>query len=260
MDACDVYLDSLSSDDIRAGGDAIKAQVQPGWSMTRSSQQFQVWMGGTWVPSAMNDNYYNPQTSKIGYNNISFSNLPGLYKGMSIEVYKIDATHKGQEWFIPWECVGISGLKTGEILSGRHFAFTCGYNDQDIANPAGAPSDVLPPPTVRCLRWKLYDPFSSTAALALESWGDIEMAPDMPSVHGVSSIIMFSGHSFVNNGQVVKTEFFNLRGKKIEAGENIRNNSLVIKRNIFSDGTTNNQISCPINTRPPELPPAGGPY
>jgi len=220
-DACDLYFDALSSEQLRSASPDIMVNPTYGWALTTSSQQFQVWMGAATVPRSLMYNFYDPNLFDfiIG-NKVLFDDLPTLYKGMDIEVFRMSDTRKGQEWFIPWNYIGVTGIPAGTVPAGRRIGFTGGYNDQDEAGG-----------TEKILRWKKSDPFAATGAM--DSWGDIELCTE-------TNII--ANHAIhlnkAANENTIRTEIFDLKGVKIPAGTSVAKNSLVIERRILAGGSS----------------------
>jgi hypothetical protein len=231
-DACDLYFDALSSDEIRTGGTEIFVNPGYGWAMTFTSQQFQIFMGGATIPNAMRYNYYDPLYFDFTFNHFTFEEIPSRYMGMAIEVVRIDETSKAQEWFIPWNYIGVVGIPAGTVLAGRKFGFAGGYNDMDGNADA-----------VNMLRWRTRDPFSPTpdgsgvSQYGLESWGDIEMDADMPAAKGVGVRYGAVKGRVKANDRIAHSAFYNLRGGKIGFKEGITRNKVLVQRSVLSNGS-----------------------
>jgi hypothetical protein len=217
-DAVDLYFDSKSSTEIASGGEEIMVNPAYGWALTYTSQQMQVWMGASALPTAFMFNYYDDLYWTWSYNNTTFANAALLYGGMTMEVVSVDATSKAQEWFIPWGFVGTGGI--AEVAEGTQIGFTGGYNDLD-----GDGGEV------NCLRWKNYDPFSS--ANGLTSWGNLVISEAIP-VGTVSPV----ANRVIDNGSIATKALYTLNGEKLAAKDvaMVRNHAMVVERTVLSSG------------------------
>jgi hypothetical protein len=233
-DACDLYFDSKSSEELANGGEAILVNPAFGWALSFTSQQYQVWMGsGVTVPNRFGFNYYDDLYFTWSYNSVQFNQAAVLYNGMAMEVVSVDATTKSQEWFVPWSHVGTGGI-SGTITAGTQFGWTGGYNDRDGDGAAEAD----------CLRWTNgYDPFTSDDAQALASWGDMEAAEDIT----ISTPTLRSAAQSIRDGaKVVSTQYFTLRGELLPSADlsQISGHSMILQRKVLSNGQViSNRIS-----------------
>lgn len=219
-DAVDLYFDNKSSAGIGAGGEAIMVNLAYGWALTYTSQQIQVWMGSTTLPTTFRYSYYDETYWDWSRNEVEFATAATTYNGMAMEVVKKDDTHKTQEWFIPWSQVGVGGV-SGAPTAGTRFGFSGGYNDMD--GEGGA---------VKSLRWKQYDPFSD-AANAMASWGDLELEPNSAARQMHRAPL---GRPAAN---VTSTQYFTLNGQKVRKGSlgMLRGAAGLIERSALADGT-----------------------
>ena len=235
-DATDFDIDERCSAQIRAGGKDSSSTVHGEYpfAMDATGQQFQAWAGTSTV-IGWNTFHWDG----VVYGTANIADLASQHNGMAVKTSRIDSTHRAHEWFIPWEVISNGGdLKTGDSLAGRQFAFAGGYNDLDYPNGIYGNATAIGS-AVKRLRWNLYDPFLKDWTKSLSSWGDIQMAADMPAVHGTTSIkIQKSGHSIMQDSRVLKDELYNLQGKKIPTGLRNAGNSLIIQRTLLTDGKT----------------------
>ena len=195
--------------------------------LTFTTQQFQTWMRASGQPTGARVAYYDANLwtwTTIAYDWATMKALLGI----QIKVVSIDATHKAQEWFFPWDRYG-TGLADGTARAGKRVAFSGGYNDKDgdNANPD-------------CLRWTGNDPWDATAA----QWGDFLLAADMPPVKGVTSV---RGGSFASRSaaaaKVLSSEYFTLSGQKLTvAALRMQPGNLVVKVSRLADGHIQRQM------------------
>jgi hypothetical protein len=233
-DACDVYIDLLSSTEIGEGAPDILAMPDFRRALTFTTLQMIVFMGAAEIPTSIGYRMYDQVFfGWTNFNVIPFAEIPQFFIGMQIEVMRVDQTKKAQEWFIPWNYMG-GGIGYKGPLANKKFAFTAGYNDMD--GDAG---------TVNSLRWKTYDPYAITPESeglaiderALNSWGDIIMAEDMPDAEGVS-VKRPAFNRSLKHGTVMKTELYNLKGERVLSKSAVMKNSILIERSILSNGKT----------------------
>jgi hypothetical protein len=152
------------------------------------------------------------------------------------EVVTIDATHKVQEWFIPWTSFGNGGFPFGTSLNGRRLGFAAGYNDKDGDN---ALEDKL--------RFTGKDPWSTSVA---DAWGDLLIAADMPGPPCPTGYDSCSAArpvtaTGVTASRVVATDYYDLSGSRIapEVVRQLPANSVCIKVLRFADGHRVNEVS-----------------
>jgi hypothetical protein len=172
-DAVDFYLDALSSSEIRNGGESVLLNPAYGWALTYTSHQVMFWATND---TAFSYYYYDPYyyfSEPVYY--YEFSEAPVLFNGMTVEKFDISPSHKGIEYFFPWRRLWHPDTSATIQSPGMQYAFTIGYNDLDGDED-----------TVKCMRWKTYDPFASSlpdnpgvSENALGSWGDIELGPPL---------------------------------------------------------------------------------
>jgi hypothetical protein len=79
--------------------------------------------------------------------------------GIQFDVVAVDATHKAQEWLIPWGALGLDA----PAQAGQRLGFSGGFNDKDGDSPETAE-----------LRWMLKDPWVGLGEA--NYWGDLEVA------------------------------------------------------------------------------------
>jgi hypothetical protein len=170
-DACELSFDKLSSAEIKAL--SKDKYAHPFATLTPSSQQFFVNMGASERPSFFDYDHFEERFFYWSQNEIPYSQLSTSLPGMEIEVISIDSIHKAQEYFIPWNIFGVSGVSGS--LSGRHFAFNCSYNDNDGGPDLRSIRDHGT--DFKSLRWRgqNFRPKS-------DGWGDLVMEEDMPPV------------------------------------------------------------------------------
>ena len=232
MDAVDLYFDSKSSDAIKAGGADIMVNPAYGWALTYTTQQYQVWMGATALPTTFMLNYYDDLYWTWSYNEVEFSAAAARFDGMSMKVVSLDANTKAQEWFIPWSWVGTGGISN--LAQGTKIGFSGGYNDMD-----GDGAEV------KCLRWQRYDPFAGgdeegqISNNALDSWGDMVIVEEIT----VGTTLPTAGR-VIDNARVVERGLYTLDGQRIAASNaaSVRNHSMVIERSVLTDGTVSSRM------------------
>jgi hypothetical protein len=228
-DAVDLYIDTMTSQEIINCGDLCLVNPTFGWALTFSSQQFQVNMGANGVlPEGFNFQYYDAIFWDWVNNNVSFANVGILYSGMFMKVWEVSATQKAQEWYLPWKWVGNRGLNldvpVGTIAEDRQFAFAGGYNDLD--GDAAA---------VNCLRWQgtpaVSDPYAGVAAA---TWGNFQVTEQLTTKN-----LNRLNTRVAKDAKVAKTEYFTLKGQRLEgsAANLLKEHSTLLKRVYFADNT-----------------------
>jgi hypothetical protein len=130
FDNIDVVIDSRSSQQLWEGPVA-KTFVNGGWSISMTTRQIQVDAGdSSVVPSFFHYNYPDPWQMLFGI----FTMEDGKKEfGMEIDGAQVSPTKRVQEWFIPWDQLGVSA----EPEIGTRLAFAPGYNDMDQTNHDG---------------------------------------------------------------------------------------------------------------------------
>ena len=232
-DGTDACIDLMSSDSIIAAGPTADILVNTAWNfgLTFTSQQFQVWVGAASShPTGMKYNFYDPAYFDWTYNDVNIADLPGQYNGMQVAVVNIDETHKAQQWFIPWTALGVTGLPVGASVAGKRFAYESGYNDVDAATATGA--------DVKCLRWLKGDPFGPGTSVAANEafWGNIQVADEMTDPVAQSGTKVKLHANAMPKIGVVRTELYNLKGERIAASSHIAKNTMLIQRQVLTNG------------------------
>jgi hypothetical protein len=175
-------------------------------TLSYTTQQVFVWMGGAAAPSGCRIAYYDENMWSWQGTPMSWSDMGAVW-GLQAEVVQVDATHKAQEWFFPWDRFG-KGLGVGTPLAGRRVALSGGYNDKD--------GDNTDP---HCLRWLGRDPWAEDAK-TVNYWGDLLLADDMGSV--VSTTGARPGQARAAARRVAPNAsgraFNNLKGERIPSG------------------------------------------
>lgn len=163
-DAMDVYFDELSANEVFTCDACLVGLYSS--TLSFSTQQFQVWMGSTSLPTSLRYQHYDETAWSWQDQEVSLADLQATL-GIRIEVVAVDATHKVQEWFIPWRSLG-NGM-TSVPGPGARLAFSGGYNDRDGDNP-----------TAGELRWMGKDPWAEDAK-TVNYWGDLVMDASFPA-------------------------------------------------------------------------------
>jgi hypothetical protein len=226
-DAVDLFFDDSSSAFIGTCTDCRIGLYSN--FLTYTTAQFQVWMGGTVAPTGFNYQRYDPLTWAWGATVLTWATAKSLY-GFEAEIITVDATHKVQEWFIPWTKFGNGGFPEGTAMAGKRLAFAGGYNDKDGDN---ATEDKL--------RFTGKDPWSTSIT---DAWGDMLLAADMPPVETVG-VIKSAKTTGVSAGRVIATEYYTLSGSRI-APENVKQlpaNSVCVKVGRLADGRRLAEVS-----------------
>jgi len=219
-DAIDFYFDSKDANNIytctdcRIGGYCTLC--------TYTTQQFQVWMGATSLPTGCKYQYYDENLWSWQDSYVEFVNMKFLY-GMEVDVVALPGGDKAQEWYFPWEKYGQS-IAVGTLLDGMQVAFSGGYNDKDgdNANPD-------------CLRWLLKDPWAGDA----NYWGNFTMQAGMGNVvPGIGIHDKAFKAAAAGKAQKASTAFFTLQGQKITAPLNtLPKGAIVVQRSTMTDGS-----------------------
>lgn len=209
-DSVDMYFDTNDAATLASCTDCLIGLYQS--ALSYGTQQFQVFMGSTSLPTTFQFSYYDPNAwSWQTLTGISFADAKTLHN-LEIDIIGVDATHKAQEWFVPWPNFG-AGVAVGTDLSGKRFGFAGGYNDMDGDN---AEPDKL--------RWPQDgDPWADMSVKSY--WGDILVPSDMGAVEGVAvrkpvartAVPAMSAHA----------ETFTLRGERLSSGANT---AVVVRR------------------------------
>jgi hypothetical protein len=169
-DSVDLYFDKLDANTIWTCTDCLVGLYDSRLSYT--TQQMQVFMGASAPPSTFRFAYYDPNQWAWVTVDMTYADARAVH-GFEVEAVTVDATHKVQEWFLPWDTWGTEGLAPGTPLAGLRLGFAGGYNDMDGDNP-----------NPDCLRWPLGgDPWTSDQ----NYWGDMLLASDMGTVEAHST-------------------------------------------------------------------------
>ena len=229
-DATDMFLDIYDASYIFTCTDCLIGLYDSRLSYT--TNQFQVWMGATSVPTELSYQYYDGGMWSWTQTFPSFANAKTVY-GFEAEVVTVDATHKVQEWFFPWEKLGTQGLAIGTALGNKRIAFTGGYNDKDGDNPDND-----------CLRWTGKDPWVSDGN-TVNYWGDLLLASDMGNVVAVlgTSTRRTSGAASPT-GRVAGSEYYTLKGERVQAERvaSLPTGSMVVRRTVGTSGAPSSEL------------------
>lgn len=165
-DCADILLDNRSSTEIW-DAPRDKSFVNAAWSLSVTTVQLQVGFGRGAPPDSVRYCWADP--FEFRYYPFTRSEVKAA-RGITFDFETIGETRKAQEWFIPWEEVGLEGLD-GEPPMGRQLAFTAGYNDQDPGQHRGGAFDKL--------RWiNRTSPWQAASYQGVnETWGNLEMGP-----------------------------------------------------------------------------------
>lgn len=213
-DCVDLYFDNLPSDDIASCTDCLIGLYSS--ALTFSTQQFQVWMGATQLPSGCRFAYYDANAWSWQTIGLDWMAASALY-GLKVEVVQVDATHKAQEWFFPWERVG-AGLPVGTALGNKRMAFSGGYNDRDGDNPEPD-----------CLRWLTKDPW--TIENGETYWGDFLLAADMGTVQAAGIGVNHRAPQASRNAlRVGNHDSYTLLGQRVTASAGEGQSRVIVQR------------------------------
>lgn len=223
-DSVDLYFDKLSADEIFTCTDCQIGLYSS--TLTYTSQQFQLFMGGAEVPGTFRYSYYDDNLWTWTTADLAWNAASALY-GFEAEIVAVDATTKAQEWFFPWTFFG-KGLEAGTDLNGMKVGFAGGYNDMD--------GDNTQPDKLRWPNGK--DPWASDAR-TVNYWGDILLPDVATAVRDGREALTGQPRSAVG-GMVVKVDYFSLAGEKLSADAilGLRPRALVVRRTKYADGTT----------------------
>jgi hypothetical protein len=200
-DALDFYFDGQSADEIwncttcRIGGYCVLC--------TYNTMQFQVWMGASAPSPGCRLAYYDEMQWSWQTLGLDWTMLESIHK-IQVDIITVDGNNKAQEWFFPWEKVGLGALPVGTPLANVRIAFSGGYNDKD--------GDNVDPD---CLRWIEKDPWDGT----INQWGDFLLDANMGSVQEVNVAVR---PQTANRGSLtasnMPSQLYTLRGEKIANG------------------------------------------
>jgi len=215
-DSVDLYFDKLDANTVHTCTDCKIGLYTSDLSYT--TQQFQVFMGANTPPSTFRFAYYDAASWAWTTVNTSWADARAQY-GFEVEAVTVDATHKVQEWFFPWDTWGTQGLAPGTALGGMRLGFAGGYNDMDGDNPQPD-----------CLRWPLGgDPWLSDR----NYWGDLLLASDMGTVEAHSTAAsrpagMARPAAPARVG--ASDALYTLRGERVPAGASVRAAGIAVQR------------------------------
>ncbi|MBD3239918.1 MAG: hypothetical protein GF331_04980 [Chitinivibrionales bacterium] len=223
-DSVDLYVDEMSADDIWNCTDCLIGLYDS--KLTYTTQQYQVFMGGTSIPTTFRRAAYDPMLWSWQTLSLDFATAKTMY-GFEVKVVSAGANKKIQEWFFPWQTMG-DGIEPGTDVSNTRFGFCAGYNDMD--------GDNVSPDKLRWPNQK--DPWAGDA----NYWGDILTPADLGAVEAVVAVdgrSVNSGAGHVARADLIETELFNLQGQKIsdDALRLLPKGSLIMKRHTLSDGS-----------------------
>jgi hypothetical protein len=227
-DSVDLYFDAMTADEIWNCTDCLVGLYSS--KLTFTTQQFQVFMGGTVPAAEFKLQYYDDALWSWTGVALTWDNAKVIY-GFETEIVEIDATHKTQEWKFPWNFFG-KGIPIGTPLSNKLFAFSGGYNDMDGDSP-----------DPDCVRWMEKDPWDGT----VQNWGDMQMDASLTTVEEwAGTDDPYVGTARVAPTATVKsTRFFTLKGEEISASSvrTLPAHSIVVKRHVMSDGTSRSEMT-----------------
>lgn len=221
-DAADLYFADLSSQEIATCTDCLIGLYSS--ALTYGTQQMQVWMGATSLPSGFRYAYYDENLWSWQTVELDWGAAKTLY-GLEVEVVLVDANTKVQEWFFPWQRFG-GGIAVGTALGGKKLAFSGGYNDKDGDNP-----------DPHCLRWLGKDPW--TIEDGETYWGDLLLADNIGSVEAVLDVkhAPSATRAPIRYGSG-RGELYSLTGRRLPAAAAgaAAPRGVVVHRTIGSDG------------------------
>jgi hypothetical protein len=161
QDVIELYLDTLSSREIVAGGDIFVGLYSS--TLTFTTLQFVVSVGNTRTYDDFRVSYYDDALWSWTDNWPTFSEALATYGGMAFDFVTVSATRKAQEWFMPWSWAGNGGIPAGQPAEGKMMALAGGCHDMDMAQ-----ND-----TICSLKWKN----GANPWVAGDNWGDLEVGP-----------------------------------------------------------------------------------
>lgn len=211
-DVVDLYIDNQSSDSINAADPSTEFT---NGHFTSTSEQYWIPVGGDGAPAQIGLNYWDVDQS-------SFTNTTPDTAGASqkIKLVKLDSMTRVLEMFIPWKSVGLNGV-TDPGPVGTHYAIAGGYNDADGGTFIG------------CLRaFNNGDPYQTDK----NYWANLELGSlisDQPT--GVKKVPGLHC-SKVALQKIIKSEYFNLAGRKIENLHNINKYHYLIRQDLLENG------------------------
>ena len=215
-DMTDLYIDLFNTSN--GLGDPLN-YFNTGWSITPSTRQIQVSVGSSTPLSTFNYRYYEELQVDIIDHTVALGDA--TVDGMTMDLITTDATHRTQEWFIPWAVWGITSQ-----VEGAQYGFTGGYNDTDN-DAMGCPNS---------LRWSgLCDPY---CAADVSVWGNAQLGPTV----GVLPRGTLRNAGIAKHSVVKKTDFYTVRGEKISNPSMIRTANLVVKRDVLGNGKVNSAM------------------
>jgi hypothetical protein len=228
-DAVDLFFDDSSSAFIGTCTDCRIGLY--GNFLTYTTAQCQIWMGGTVAPTGLYYQYYDNSLWSWGAHPVTWAEAAAQYN-LHVEVVTVDATHKVQEWFIPWTNFGNGGFPVGTAIAGKRVGFSGGYNDKDGDN---AVEDKL--------RFTGKDPWSTVIT---DAWGDMLIPSDVGPVEAYSTgVIKSTNARGVSASRVVATEYYSLSGSRIapESLQQLPANSVCVKVSRLADGRRVSEVS-----------------
>jgi hypothetical protein len=199
--------------------------------LTYTTQQFQVWMGGSAIPAALRFAHYDGSLWSWTTTNPTWAEARTA-RGIEVEVVQVDATHKVQEWFLPWETYG-SGIAAGTDISGQRLGFSGGYNDKDGDN---ASAD--------CLRWLGKDPWVGKGVT--NYWGDLQLPADLGTVQSAMAARprRVSSRAGIAESGVCGREYYSLTGRRLALGarQHAAGAGIVVERELTAGGATSARV------------------
>jgi len=216
-DAVDIYFDALDANTAHTCTDCKIGLYTT--DLTYTTQQFQVWMGASALPTGCRIAYYDELMWAWTAGYIDWNMLESQY-GLQVDVIALSSTQKAQEWFFPWGSYGKKGtILAGTLLDGKKIAFSGGYNDKD--------GDNVDPD---CLRWLGKDPWSG--APDPNNWGDLELQAGMGLVEPVS--VKREKHLPVSITTKTMREYYTLQGQRVNLGtlRNVSTRTVLVNRPV----------------------------
>jgi hypothetical protein len=236
-DAIELYIDTMSSAENRAGGSSVYIGLYDA-TLTYTSVQFLLSMGRNQVYSNFRMSYYSNSLWSWQDDWTRFDTAEQRYNGMAFETVPVSTTRRAQEWFLPWTWVGQGGPAGGMPALGRRFAFAGGCHDMDS----------LQRDTVCSLKWKNRgNPFGGRVnGQYNNTWGDLEMGPPLSSATEARR----TGQSLGEGGhqsRIVRTEVWTLDGRLLAGPRQAANShgNLTLLRDVLANGALQVRLQQP---------------
>ncbi len=221
-DSMDLYFDEQDAESAWANPEGPYNS-----HLTKTMKQLQVFMGATTVPQELRVTWYDAE-------NYTWNSMEGAKQaytfaeakekwGIEVDVIEVDATHKQQEWKLPWWGYASGGVTGGTNLLDTKLAFAGGYNDVDADGEA---PDKL--------RWPgPKDPWVSSAAD--NQYGDL-LFPDItvPVVETPRAAPVAKAAV-----QGVSTHLYTLTGQRVSSSRlpGRAATGVLVQRQVLKDGS-----------------------